>query len=75
MMGLRDRTRGGTSRGHTALPAKAREERSSSRGCRLKKEGSWQSQEDPVAYFGKEDPERGFKHALLVRGQQKVAEV
>jgi len=66
MMGLGDTTRGGNSRGHIAPLAKAQEERSSSRGCRLKQEGSWQSEEDPVGYFGKQDLERRFKHAPLV---------
>ena len=65
-MGLGDITRGGNSRGHIAPPAEAREERSSSRGCCLKREGSWQSVEDPVGDFGKRDPERRFKHAPLV---------
>jgi len=74
-MGLGDTTRGGNSRGHIAPPAEAQEERSSLRGCRLKKEGSWQPEEDPVGYFGKQDPERRFKHAPLVRGHQKGAEV
>jgi len=74
-MGLGDTTRGGNSRGHTAPPAEAQEERSSSRGCRLKKKGSWQMEEDLVRYFGKQDPERRFKHVPLVRGHQKGAEV
>jgi len=62
-------------RGHIAPPAEAQEERPSSRGCRLKKEGWWQLEEDPVGYFGKEDPERRFQHAPLVKGDQKGAEV
>jgi len=74
-MGLGDTTRGGNSRKHIAPPAEAQEERPSSRRCRLKKEGSWQSEEDPVGYFRKQDPERRFKHAPLVRGHQKGAEV
>jgi len=56
-MGLGDTTRGGNSRGHIAPPAEAQEERSCSRGCHLKEEGSWQMEEDPVSYFGKQDPE------------------
>jgi len=75
MMGLGDTTRGGKSRGHIALPAEAQEEQLSWRGCRLKKEGSWQLEEDPVTYFGKQAPERRFKHAPLVRGHQKGAVV
>jgi len=75
MMGLGDTTRGGNSRGHSAPPAKAQEERSSSSGCRLKKEGSWQSDEDPDGNFGKQDLERRFKDAPLVRGHLKGAEV
>jgi len=74
-MGLGDTTRGGNSREDIAPPAEAQEERPSSRGCRLKKEGSWQSEEDPVGYFGKQDPERRFKHAPLVQGHQKGEEV
>jgi len=74
-MGLGDTARGGNSQGHIAPPAEAQEERTSSRGCRLKKEGSWQKEEDLVGYFGKQDPERRFKHAPLVRGHQKGAEV
>ena len=74
-MGLGDTTRGGKSQGHTAPPPEAQEVRSSSRGCRLKEEGSWQSEEALVAYFGKQDPERRFKHAPLARGHQKGAEV
>jgi len=66
---------GGNSRGHIALPAEAQEEPSSSRGCRLKKAGWWQSAEDPVRYFGKQDPERRFKPAPLVQGYQEGAEV
>jgi len=57
MMGLGDTTRGRCSQGHIAPPAEAQEERPSSRGCRLKKEGSWQSEQDPVSYFGKQDPD------------------
>jgi len=38
-------------------------------------EGSLQSEEDPVGYHGKEDPERRFKHAPLVQGHQKGAGV
>jgi len=67
-MGLGDTQRGGNSRGHIAPPAEAQEERSSSRGCRLKKEGLWQEEEDLVGYFGKQDSERRFKHAPLVHG-------
>jgi len=74
-MGPGDTTRGGNSRGHTAPPAEAQEEQSSSRGCHLKKEDSWQTEEDPVGYFGKQDSERRFKHAPLVQGHQKGAEV
>jgi len=65
-MGLGETQRGGNSRGHIALPAEAQEERPSSVGCGLTKEGSWQSEEDPVGYFGKQDLERRFKHASLV---------
>jgi len=75
MMGIGDTTGGCNSRGHIAPPAKVQEERPSSRGCRLKKEGLWQSEEDPVRYFGKQDPERRFKHAPLVYEHQKGAEV
>jgi len=75
MMGLGDTTRGDNSPGHITPPAKAQEGRPSSRGCRLNKEGSWQSEEDLVGYFGKQDSERRFKHAPLVRGHQKGAEV
>jgi len=75
MMGLGDTMRGGNSRGHIAPPAEAQEEQSSSRGCRLKKDGSWQSEKDPVSYFGKQDPERWCKPAPLVRGHQKGTEV
>ena len=74
-MGHRDTQRGGNSRGHIARPAEAQEERPSSRGCLLEKKGFWQSEEDPVGYFGKQDPERRFKHASLVRGHQKGSEV
>jgi len=74
-MGLGDTQRAGNSRGHIALPAEAQEEQPSSRECHQKKEGSWQPEEDPVGYFGKPDPGRRFKHAPLVRGHQKGAEV
>jgi len=74
-MGLGNTRGEKSSRGHIAPPAKAQEERPSSRGCRLKQEGLWQSEEDPVGYFGKQDPERRFKHVPLVRGDQKGAEV
>jgi len=74
-MGLGDTQRGGNSRGHIAPPAEAQEERPSSRGCRLIKKGSWQSEEDPVGYFGKQDPERRFKHVPQVQEHQKGAEV
>jgi len=74
-MGLGDAQRGGNSPRHIAPPAEAQEERQSSRGCRLTKVGLWQSEEDPVGYFGKQDPERRFKHAPLVEGHQKGAEV
>jgi len=40
-----------------------------------KEQGSWQLEEDPVVYFRKQDPERRFKHAPLLRGHQKRAEV
>ena len=60
MIGLGDTTRGGNSRGHIAPPAEAQDERTSSRGCRLKEEGSWQPEEDPVGYFGKQDPKEGL---------------
>jgi len=73
MMGLGDKARERCSRGHIAPPAEPQEERSSLRGCPLK-EGSWQSDEDPVAYFGKLDLERRFKHAPLVLGHQEGAE-
>ena len=56
-------------------PAAAQEERTSSRGCRLKKGGSWQSEADPVAYFGKQDLERRFKLVPLVQGPQMGTEV
>jgi len=39
------------------------------------KKGSWQSEEDPVSYFGKQDLEKMFKHAPLVLGHQKGEEV
>jgi len=74
-MGLGDTQRGGNFRGHIAPPAEAQEERLSLRGCRLEKEGSWQTKEDPVSYLGKQDPERRFKHAPLVLGHQKGAEI
>jgi len=74
-MGLGDTTRGGNSGGNIAPPAEAQEERSSSRECHLKKEGSWPPEEDPVGYVGKQDPKRRFKHTPLVRGHQKGAEV
>jgi len=41
----------------------------------MKEEGLWQSEEDAVGYFGKQDPERRFKHAPLVRGHQKGRDV
>jgi len=75
MMGLGETTRGCNSWGHIAPPAEAQEEPSSSKGCCLKEEGSWQSEEDAVGYFGKQDPERRFKHAHLVQGHLKGAEV
>jgi len=75
MMGLGDTMRGCNSPGQIAPQAEAPEERPSSRGWRLKEEGMWQSEEDPVGYFGKQDPERRFKHAPLVLGHQKGAEV
>jgi len=75
MMGLGDTQRGGNSRGHIAPAGEAQEEQPSARGSRLKQEGSWQSEEDPESYFGKQDPERRFKHAALVQGHQKEAEV
>jgi len=65
-MGFGDTQRGGNSRGHIAPPAEAQEERLRSRECHQKEEGSWQSEGDPVGYFGKEDSERRFKHAPLV---------
>ena len=75
MMGLGDTTRGCNSRGHIAPPAEAQEERPSWRECHRKEQGWWQPEEDPVGYFGKRNPERRFKHAPLVRGHQKGAEV
>ena len=39
------------------------------------KEGLWQPEEDPVGDVWKQDPQRRFKHAPLVRGHQKGAEV
>jgi len=66
MIGLGDTQRGGNSRGQIAPPAKAQEEQPSSRGCRLEKEGLWQSDNDPVGHFEKQDLERRFKHALIV---------
>jgi len=65
-MGLEDTQSGGNSWGHIEQPAAAQEQRPGSRGSRLMKAGSWQSEEDPVGYFGKQDPERRFKHAPLV---------
>jgi len=75
MTGLGDTMRGGNSRGHITLPAAGQDERSCSRECHQKKEGSWQPEEDPVGYFGNQDPERMFKLVPLVRGYQKKAEV
>ena len=75
MLGLGETQRGSNSREHIALPAEAQEERPSLRGCRLKKKGSWQSEEDRVGYFGKQDPERRFKYGRLVLRHQKGAEV
>jgi len=74
-MGFGDRQRGGNSQGHTAPPAEAQEERRSMRECHQKEEGSWQPKEDPVGHFRIQDAERRFKHAPLVRGDQKGAEV
>ena len=75
MLGLGDTRRGNISRRNIAQPAAAQEVQSISRKGRLKKEGSWQSEKDPVGYFGKRDAERRFKHAPLVQGHQKGAEV
>ena len=75
MLGHGDTQRGGNSRGHIAPRAEAQEEQPCSRECHQKEEGWWQPEEDPVGYFGKQDPEIGFKHAPLVRGHQKGAEV
>ena len=75
MTGLGDTTRGGNSRGHIAPLAEAQESNQVREKCRPVKEGSWQSEEDPVGYFGKQDTERRFKHAPLVLGHQKGAEV
>jgi len=75
MIRLGDTTRRKYWRGHIAPPAKAKEERPSSRGRRQRKEGSWQMKEDLVGYFGKQDQERRFKHTALVLGHWKGAEV
>ena len=64
-----------SSRRHIAPPAKTQEEQPSSREWPQQEEDSWQSEEDPVSYFGKQDPERRFKHAPLVPGHQMGAEV
>jgi len=74
-MGLGDTQRGGNSREQTALPAEAQEEQLSSREYHQTKEGLWQPKEDPVGYFGKQNPERRFKLAPLVRGHQEGTEV
>jgi len=75
MMGLGDTTRGGNPRGHIAPPAEAQVERPSSTEGQQEKEGSLQSEEDPAGYFGKQSPERRFKHPPLVQGHQKGEEV
>jgi len=75
MMGLGDTTRGGNSRGQIAPPTEAQESNRVRGKCHPVKEGSWQSEEVLVGYFGKQDTQRRFKHAPLVLGHQKGAEV
>jgi len=55
MLGLRDTMRGNNSRRHIAPPVEVQEEQRRSRESRLTKEELWQSEEDPVGYFGKHD--------------------
>jgi len=75
MMGLGNTTRGETLLEAYSLAAEAQEEQPSSRECRQTMEGSWQPEDDPVSYFGKQDQERRFKLVPLVRGHQKGAKV
>jgi len=58
MSGLGDTMRGNNSWRHIAPLAKDQEEQPSLRKSRQKEKGSWEWEEDPVAYFSKQDSDK-----------------
>jgi len=75
MMGHGDRTRGEKLPEAYSPASRGSGRASEFQGMPQAKEGSWQPQDKPVGYFRKQDPERRFILAPLVRGHQKGTDV